>query len=43
MKINGTFEFGELIQPIKYSSTPVDGVENCTLTGWGYTNPFRGM
>lgn len=41
MKINGTFEFGEKIAPIKYSNKEIGGTENCTLTGWGYTNPFR--
>lgn len=41
MKINGTFDYGPKIQPIKYSSQAIDGGENCTLTGWGYTNPFR--
>lgn len=41
MKINGTFEYSPLIQPIKYSSQKIDGGENCTLTGWGYTTPIR--
>lgn len=41
MKINGTFDYGPKIQPIKYSSQAINGGENCTLTGWGYTNPFR--
>lgn len=41
MKINSSFTFTDRIQKIKYSSQKVDGGENCTLTGWGYTNPFR--
>lgn len=41
MKINSTFNFDDKIAPIKYSSKEIDGGENCTLTGWGYTNPFR--
>lgn len=41
MKINSSFSFGERIAPIKYSSKAIGGGENCTLTGWGYTNPFR--
>lgn len=41
MKINGTFEFGQKIAPIKYSTKVIDAEQNCTLTGWGYTNPFR--
>lgn len=41
MKINGTFDFGSKIAPIKYSDEEIGADENCTLTGWGYTNPFR--
>lgn len=41
MKINSSFTFSDRIAPIKYSSKVIDSGENCTLTGWGYTNPFR--
>lgn len=42
LKINSTINFdGPLIQPIKYSNKTIYGNENCTLTGWGYTNSFR--
>lgn len=41
MKINSTFKFGPKIAPISYSKKVIGGQENCTLTGWGYTNPFR--
>lgn len=41
MKINGTFKYSDKIAPIKYSDQEIGGAENCTLTGWGYTNPFR--
>lgn len=35
MRINGTFEFGPKIAPVKYSSKEINGAENTTLTGWG--------
>lgn len=41
MKINGTFNFTDKIQPIKYSKQEIGGGVNCTLTGWGYTTPIR--
>lgn len=33
IKINGTFDMSDKIQPIKYSNQQIDGGINCTLTG----------
>lgn len=41
LKLNRTLKFGPLIQKIKYSNKTIGGGENCTLTGWGYTNSFK--
>lgn len=41
IKINDAFQYSSKIAPIKYTSNEVGGGVNCTLTGWGYTNPFR--
>lgn len=38
MKINGTFDLGDKISTIKYSSKEIGSGENCTLTGWGYNH-----
>lgn len=36
IKINGTIEFDEKVQPIKYSDKIVDvGARNLQITGWG--------
>lgn len=41
-RIKTPFPMGENIAPIKLSKEYVGAEENCTLTGWGYTWPFRG-
>lgn len=41
VRILGKFQFGENVAPIKYSNRKIGSNVNCTLTGWGYTNPFR--
>lgn len=39
--INSTFDMDAKMAPIKYSNKFVGGGQNCTLTGWGYVNPYR--
>lgn len=38
-RIFGKFDYSERIAPIKYSNDTIGGYYNCTLTGWGFTNP----